>query len=137
VSAIKASLGASLNPLPILSIILKTNTAGHVFANANNGLVIVEKPYPTRTNTFLFLNLSDKYHENTFNIAAVVSAAPSTIPITVAPAHKLVRNSGINGNTICELKSVSSDTNPRIITFLEIHLRKYFRFFIYYAVHIN
>jgi hypothetical protein len=137
VSAINASLGASLNPFPILSTTLNTNTAGHVCANANNGLVIVEKLYPIRTNIFLFLNLSDKYHENTFNKAAVVSAAPSTIPITVAPAHKLVRNNGINGNTICELKSVSSDTNHRISTFLDIHLRKYFRFFIYSTVHTN
>ena len=99
-SATNASLGASLNPFPILSITLKTSTAGHVFAKANNGFVIVEKPYPMRTNIFLFLNLSDRYHENTFNKAAVVSAAPSTIPMMVAPAPKLVRNNGTNGNTI-------------------------------------
>jgi hypothetical protein len=83
-----------------------------------------------RTNTFLFLNLSERYHENTFNNAAVVSAAPSTIPITVAQDHKLTKNNGINGNTICELKSVSRETRPSKRTFLEIHLRKYFRFFI-------
>ena len=130
VSAINASLGASLIHFPTLSMTLKTNTAGHVAANANSGFVIVEKLYPIRTNIFLFLNLSDKYHENTFNNAAVVSAAPSTIPITVAPAPKLVRNNGINGNTICELRSVSNDTNPKINTFLEIHLRKYLIFFI-------
>jgi len=79
---------------------LKISTAGHVFAKANNGFVTVEKLYPIRTNIFLFLNLSDRYHENTFNNAAVVSAAHSTIPITVAPAPKLVRNNGIKGNTI-------------------------------------
>ncbi|MEI7558145.1 MAG: hypothetical protein WCJ45_04945 [bacterium] len=99
-SATNASLGASLSHFPILSITLNTNTAGHVFAKANKGLVIVEKLYPIITNIFLFLNLSDRYHENTFNNDAVVSAAPSTIPITVAPAPKLVRNNGIKGNTI-------------------------------------
>gem|GEM_PF-1810342 len=51
--------------------------------------------------------------------------------MTVAPAHKLVRNNGINGNTICELKSVSNETSHNKSTFLEIPLRKYFRFFIY------
>ncbi|HBB03869.1 TPA: hypothetical protein DCZ39_03135 [Patescibacteria group bacterium] len=102
-----------------------------MFANANNGFVIVEKPYPIRTNIFLFLNLSDRYHENTFNNAAVLSAAHSMTPIIVAHAHKLVRNKGIKGNTICELKSVSKLTKPSIRTFLDIHLRKYFRFFIY------
>jgi hypothetical protein len=130
VSAINASLGASLNHFPILSTTLKISTAGQVFANANNGFVTVEKLYPIRTNIFLCLNLSDKYHENTFNNAAVVSAAPSTIPITVAPAHKLVRNNGISGKTICELKSVSKLTKPSSNTFLEIHLRKYLKFFI-------
>lgn len=82
------------------------------------------------TNIFLFLNLSDKYHENTFNNDAVVSAAPSTIPIIVAPVPKLVKNNGINGNTICELKSVSKLTKPSKSTFLEIHLKKYLKFFI-------
>jgi len=129
-SATNASLGASLNHFPILSITLNTNTTGRVCAKANNGLVIVENPYPMRTNIFLFFNLSDRYHENTFNNAAVVSAAPSTIPMIVAHDQRLVRNNGINGNTICELRSVSNETRPSKRTFLEIHLRKYFRFFI-------
>lgn len=129
-SATNASLGASLSHFPILSITLNVSTAGHVFANANNGLVIVEKPYPIRTNIFLFLNLSDRYHENTFNNAAVVSAAHSTIPMIVAPDPRLARNNGIKGNTIWELRSLSRLTKPRTRTFLDIHLRKYFIFFI-------
>lgn len=135
-SATNASLGASLSPFPILSMTLKTSTEGHVFAKANNGLVTVEKLYPIRTNIFLFLNLSDRYHENTFNNEAVVSAAHSTIPMIVAPAPNVVRYNGIKGNTICELRSVNKLTNQSKSTFLEIHLRRFFRFFIEYDIHL-
>ena len=91
-------------------------------AIANNGFVMVEKLYPRSTNIFLFLNLSERYQENTLSNEAVVSAAPSTTPTIVAPAPKLVRNNGINGNTICELRSVNSDTNQRMRTFLDTPL---------------
>jgi hypothetical protein len=99
-SATKASLGASLIHLPTLSITLKTRINGQVFAKANKGFVIVENPYPIKTNIFLFLNLSERYPEKTLRSDAVVSAAPSTSQIIVALAPKLVKYKGIRGKTI-------------------------------------
>jgi hypothetical protein len=69
-------------------------------AIANNGLVTVENEYPIKINIFLFLNLSERNPETTLRKDAVVSAAPSTTHMIVAPAHKLVRNRGIKGKTI-------------------------------------
>ena len=99
-SAIKASLGASLNPFPILSKTLIPRTIGRAVATAKRGLLKTDTPYHNANNGFLFFILSEINPEITLKNAAVVSAAPSTNPITDAQAPRLARYKGIKGKTI-------------------------------------
>src|SRR5512137_1430385 len=99
-SAIIASRGASLTPLPTRSSTRKKRTNGQVCAKAKSGLVRLDSPYPARTNGFRRFTLSDQYPENTFNNEAVVSAAPSTNPTIQALAPRDNKNNGTTGKTI-------------------------------------
>ncbi len=76
----------------------------------------------------VFFILSDQYPENTFRSDAVVSAAPSTNPITHALAPIVTKYRGINGNTIWLLRSVNKLTKPTIIRFLVNPFKKDFLF---------
>ncbi len=58
-SAIRASRGAVLTPLPILSTVLTIKASNQPVASIKKGLLIVDSPYPIKTNIFLFLTLSD------------------------------------------------------------------------------
>ena len=51
-SAINASRGAVLNPFPILSTALTKKAPNHPVVIAKKGLLMVDNPYPARTNIF-------------------------------------------------------------------------------------
>ena len=62
-SAINASRGAVLIPLPILSATLTIIVSIKVVTNTKNGLLIVDIPYPIITRIFRFPTLSERYPE--------------------------------------------------------------------------
>jgi hypothetical protein len=84
---------------------------------------MVDSPYPANTNGFRRLILSDQYPENTFNSEAVVSAAPSTRPITHALAPNDSKNKGTTGKIIWLLRSVNRLTKPTMMIFLPSPLK--------------
>ena len=67
-SAINASRGAVLIPLPILSAILTIIVSPNVVTKIKNGLLIVDRLYPIITRIFLFPILSEIYPEGILKI---------------------------------------------------------------------
>src|SRR3989339_317417 len=116
-SAIKASLGAVLTPLPNLSEILARSTRCQLVEIYKKNLPIIENEYPKIVNDFLFFALSEKYPEKTLRSEAVDSAIPSIRPIIAGVAPKEERYTAISGYIISEDISVNKLVIPRIIMF--------------------
>ena len=78
-SATIASLGES-RILPDRSSILNGMTIGQLVVTAYPSLEVAASKYPNQMNIFLFLNLSDAYPLNAWDMETNASPSPSTNP---------------------------------------------------------
>lgn len=94
-SAISASRGAPLMPLPTRSVKRAATSRSTVDASGNTGLVTAARPYPTTASSLRLPSRSERAPEKIFVMDAVASAMPSMKPtVTIEVPSTVTRYTG-------------------------------------------